>query len=124
MLGRATHTAAELLNVPPNELKARWVCRTLDEYGLQEGEAGDRNIFVYREGFYRGTSIALLFLCLTLFARMIVPGAAIHFTKWLFRFLVCNCLPLQLSLVWLVGFSFKDTSDLPIIVSLARFFPR
>ncbi|MGP8141060.1 MAG: hypothetical protein ACLQBU_04240 [Terriglobales bacterium] len=58
--------------------------RALDEYSVQAGELGDREIFVYREGFYRGTSIACFFLSIALLVRACVPGASIQFTKGLF----------------------------------------
>ncbi len=84
MSERATQTAAGLLGVPAEKIEPRWVYRALDEYAVQSGQAGDRDMFVYREGFYRATSIALFFLSLTLLIRMVVPGASIQFAKWLF----------------------------------------
>jgi hypothetical protein len=43
----------------PGDLTLRWAVRVLDEYSVQNGKPGDRDVFVYREGFYRGCAIAL-----------------------------------------------------------------
>ena len=67
-----------------NASRARWVFRVLDEYNLQFGKPGDRDVFVYREGFYRATSIGLFLLDLSLLVRTLVPGASIAFSKGVF----------------------------------------
>ncbi|MBZ5696771.1 MAG: hypothetical protein LAN36_15605 [Acidobacteriia bacterium] len=62
MRERAQHAARAILGVTseiPSQLEPRWVFRALDEYALQNGKDGDREIFVYREGFYRGTALSL-----------------------------------------------------------------
>lgn len=81
---RARQAASEILKVVPDQLEPRWIFRTLDEYALQIGNVGDRDIFVYREGFYRGTALSLFILSVALLVRMFVPGASILFTKGLF----------------------------------------
>src|SRR6266568_2878749 len=48
MRERADNSAAELLSVPADKIGARWVYRVLDEYAVQTGQAGDRDMFVYR----------------------------------------------------------------------------
>ena len=78
---RAQQTAAEILKVNPGEIEPGWVFRTLDEYALQTGKDGDRDIFVYREGFYRGTALSLFFLSAALLVRLFVPGSSIQFTR-------------------------------------------
>jgi hypothetical protein len=80
--GRAL--AAELLGIPAEKIEAKWLYRTLDEYAVQNGKPGDRDMFIYREGFYRGTCIALFLLSLALLIRLAFPGSSIQFTKWLF----------------------------------------
>lgn len=84
MRDQARHAAAELLGVPAEQLDPRSVYRILDEYAVQTGRPGDRDMFIYREGFYRGTCTALFFLSTTLLVRSIVPGSSIQFTKWLY----------------------------------------
>lgn len=76
--------AAELLGIPAEKIEAKWLYRTLDEYAVQNGKPGDRDMFIYREGFYRGTCIALFLLSVALLIRLAFPGASIQFTKWLF----------------------------------------
>jgi hypothetical protein len=84
MKERARQTAVEILNVHSDQLEPLWVFRTLDEYTVQVGKAGDRDIFIYREGFYRGTAVALFFLSATLIIRMLFAGCSIQFSKGLF----------------------------------------
>lgn len=81
---RAAQLARNLLALGWDEIKPGWVVRTLDEYSVQAGEPGDRDMFVYREGFYRGAAIALFFLSIALLVRAWIPGAAIQFTVGLF----------------------------------------
>lgn len=85
MRERAQEEAGEILKVKPTQLEPRWVFRTLDEYALQTGKDGDRDMFVYREGFYRGTALSLCFLSAALLVRMFSPNASIQFTKGLFQ---------------------------------------
>ena len=49
----ATNLAAKLLGVAPEKLTPGWVFRTLDEYSVQNGEVGDRDMFVYRGNLFR-----------------------------------------------------------------------
>ena len=65
----AFDSAAKILGMEVKDLEARWVYRVLDEYAVQSGQPGDRDMFIYREGFYRGTCISLFFFSAALFAR-------------------------------------------------------
>lgn len=85
MRQRAQEEAGEILKVKSSQLDPGWVFRTLDEYALQTGKDGDRDMFVYREGFYRGTAVSLFFLSAALLVRLFSPCASIRFTKWLFH---------------------------------------
>jgi hypothetical protein len=76
-------SAAELTGVPADHLQPHWIYRILDEYAVQNGKPGDRDMFIYREGFYRGTCISLFFLAATLLVRGTFPGTSIQFTRWL-----------------------------------------
>lgn len=84
MSGRARQVAAELTGIPAEEIESNWVYRVLDEYTVQAGKPGDRDMFIYREGFYRGTCIALFFLSAALLVRMAFSGTSVQFSKWLF----------------------------------------
>jgi hypothetical protein len=81
---QAQQSARRILNVNSDQLEPRWVFRALDEYALQTGKDGDRDMFVYREGFYRGTALSLFFLSAALLVRIFIPGTSIHFTKGMF----------------------------------------
>ncbi len=48
-----------------------------DQALVYAGSPGDREVFVYREGFYRGNCVALAFLGLTLLLRMVCSPAVI-----------------------------------------------
>jgi hypothetical protein len=84
MSERAKETAAQLAGIPARQIDSKWVYRVLDEYSVQAGKPGDRDMFIYREGFYRGTCIALFLLSVALLVRSGFPGTSIQFTKWLF----------------------------------------
>jgi hypothetical protein len=84
MRERALQSARDLLQVAAPEVESRWIVAALDEYTVQSGTAGDREIFVYREGFYRGMALSLFFLSLAIVVRMVFAGASIRFTKGLF----------------------------------------
>jgi hypothetical protein len=81
---QARSATAELLHVPIEQIAPEWAYRVLDEYSVQAGKPGDRDMFIYREGFYRGTCIALCFLSGALLVRAAFSGTSIRFTKWLF----------------------------------------
>jgi hypothetical protein len=78
---RATQVAANLVGIDERDLEPQWVFRILDEYGVQTGKLGDRDMLVYREGFYRGIAIALFFLSVALVIRAVVPGSSVQLTK-------------------------------------------
>jgi hypothetical protein len=84
MSERAQQVAAELIGIPAKEIQSNWVYRVLDEYTVQTGKPGDRDMFIYREGFYRGACIALFCLSAALLVRMVFPGTSVQFSKWLF----------------------------------------
>ncbi len=52
---------ADVANLPPEELYA-----LADEASAARGSAGDRDVYIYREGFYRGMVVALAILALGL----------------------------------------------------------
>jgi hypothetical protein len=90
MKERARQTALKILDINSDQLEPEWVFRTLDQYAAQAGKQGDRDIFIYREGFYRGTAIALCLLAVTLLIRMCFSGCSIEFTKNIFHISRCE----------------------------------
>ena len=82
---QARRAATDLLNADSHpRLDGRVVVQILDEYALQNGKEGDREVFVYREGFYRGTSISLAMLSAALLLRALKAGAAIYLPHGVF----------------------------------------
>jgi hypothetical protein len=78
----AMRNAAALFGVVSKEVEPGWRYRVLDEYSLQTGIPGDRDMFIYREGFYRAGSVALFFLAASVGLRAVIPGAALRLTHW------------------------------------------
>jgi len=57
----------------PRTLRLAALCEAV----AQGGASGDdRDMYIYREGFYRGMGFLLLTLVLALLARALIPGAA------------------------------------------------
>jgi uncharacterized protein YegP (UPF0339 family) len=55
--------------------------RICDVVTVQKAETSERELFTYREGFYRGISVALLIVAVGLFARLIRGPATITLDK-------------------------------------------
>lgn len=49
----------------------KWIYEICDEGIAQSGVASDREIYEYRQGFYRGTSVALMLLAIALLVRLV-----------------------------------------------------
>ena len=67
-------SAAKHLGVP-SDLSAKELYLLCDQALVHKGSMGEREIFVYREGFYRGNSVALAFLTLSLCVRALCTPA-------------------------------------------------
>jgi hypothetical protein len=75
---RAQETLASHLGMAQNETpKPSVTARLCDELAVQYGQLGDRDVFVYREGFYRGSFAAFVLLLVALIVRTIAPDASI-----------------------------------------------
>jgi hypothetical protein len=57
-----------------SEISDIWLERVMDERCIQAGQQGDREVFTYREGFYRGNTIATVLFCAGL-ALCILTGS-------------------------------------------------
>lgn len=53
-----------------NELTPEVICEIADHFVMQHGKTEVRDIYVYREGFYRGMVFGLLFLAIGCFSQM------------------------------------------------------
>jgi hypothetical protein len=61
----------------PNDLAANELYLLCDQTLIHNGSTGERDIFIYREGFYRGNSVALAFLTCSLCIRIVCSPALI-----------------------------------------------
>jgi len=48
------------------QIADEWIQRIMDESCIKVGFLGDRDIFTYREGFYRGSTVAMALFCVGL----------------------------------------------------------
>jgi hypothetical protein len=79
LVKRAQEQLASRLGLAQTETPgAAMTVRLCDEVAIQHGQLGDRDVFVYREGFYRGSVASFILLDLALIVRTIVPGAALR----------------------------------------------
>jgi hypothetical protein len=76
--------AAALMGVPSARVDAVSLFRFADEYAIQHGQMGDREIFVYREGFYKGATVALLALSLAAVLRATFAGTAVRMPSYVY----------------------------------------
>jgi len=76
--------AATLMGVDRSGIDPVCLFRFADEYSLQKGAIGYRDIFVYREGFYRGCTVAFVMLGLALIVRTIYKGTAVAMPSYIY----------------------------------------
>jgi hypothetical protein len=72
----AKKKASLVLGVKAERISHDLLYQVCEEVVAQNGKTTDRDIYIYREGFYRGVFISLLFLTLALFVRAFFPGTA------------------------------------------------
>jgi len=70
--------ASEMLGVDLKEMSPEWLFRICDETMVQRGSCTDREVYQYREGFYRGVTISLLVLAMALIVRAVIPGTSLR----------------------------------------------
>lgn len=58
--------------------------RLCNELAIQYGQLGDRDVFVYREGFYRGSVAAFILFDLAIFVRLVIRGAVLRLPAQVF----------------------------------------
>lgn len=66
-----------LLNCDLKNISAQWLYNICDEAVVQFGCTEDREIYQYREGFYRGLIVSLFVFSLSLILRTVVPVASV-----------------------------------------------
>lgn len=65
------------LKVPSKNLSPKWIYEVASEVTLQHGNSNEREVFQYREGFYRGLTVSLIMLGFGAIARAIIPGTTV-----------------------------------------------
>jgi hypothetical protein len=56
--------AKELTGADVEKVKPRWLYRLCDDAVIRSGKIGERDVYIYREGFYRGTFVGIVFVVL------------------------------------------------------------
>lgn len=85
----AQQAACRAIGLAENtSLNMKTIYEIMDHYNLQHGKTGNRDIYIYREGFYRGLSVGLFILAVGSFIHMTggqtaaaIFGVNITFTK-------------------------------------------
>jgi hypothetical protein len=60
------------------EQKPHFLYQVCDEIIVQYGKTGDRDIYIFREGFYRGSCVAFVILTLALIVRVLRPNTMLN----------------------------------------------
>jgi hypothetical protein len=85
------------------DIAGRTVVKISDEATIQFGKQGERDVYVYREGFYRGMSVGFGALSISLVVRLLRPEAAIEFAHQSYPL---NKAELLVSAILLASFSY------------------
>jgi hypothetical protein len=101
-----------------------WLWRVMDEFCIQHGRVGDREIFTYREGFYRGTTISAALLGAALLLRMSVGAANVRIADTNFYVSRCELIAvfaLASLLAWASYRRFRHFSKYRVARAIAAF---
>jgi len=69
------------LGIKSKTMKPGFIYQVCDEAVLQFGVTSDRDIYIYREGFYRGLTVSFMVLVLGLTVRVLIPGASLNVSE-------------------------------------------
>lgn len=78
LIESVTSKVSSMTQIPPEDVEPELLYEVCGETVAQSGETGDRDLYIYREGFYRGLAVACAMLFLALVVRMLVPGTALN----------------------------------------------
>ena len=73
LISSAKSKVSAMAHVPLQDVKSHLLYRFCDETVVQAGMIHDRDMYIYREGFYRGMAVSFLLLFLALVVRALVP---------------------------------------------------
>lgn len=74
LVAAATGKVSAILDIEETEISTDLLYQVYDEMTAQFGVTSDRDIYIYREGFYRGLTISSLVLAIGLTLRAFIPG--------------------------------------------------
>jgi hypothetical protein len=83
IVASAQSLAAQQSGVKSEDLDSKSLFRIADQYSLN-GPVGDRDVYIYREGFYRGCTVALALLSIALIARALSGWTQLRFPAYVF----------------------------------------
>jgi len=83
VVAAARSKASSILAVDAKGVDSSLLYQICDETVAQLGITSDRDIYIYREGFYRGLTISPLFLCGALLVRATIPGTTLKLSDTL-----------------------------------------
>ncbi len=78
LVQRARLKAGKMLGIDLEDISPGWLFRICDETLVQRGICSDRDMYIYREGFYRGTMVSMLVLAVALTVRAVIPGTSLR----------------------------------------------
>ena len=73
LISLAKSKVSAMAHIPLPDVKSHLLYRFCDETVVQAGMIHDRDMYIYREGFYRGMAVSFLLLLLALVVRALIP---------------------------------------------------
>jgi uncharacterized integral membrane protein len=84
-----------ITGIPSDQLKPYQLYQLCDEFVAHHGKTGEREVYIYREGFHHESIVAFVVLALTLVVRAVRPNAALNLGEttyplsvWMLVFLI------------------------------------
>jgi hypothetical protein len=127
LVEQCRHKIKEWTNADATDFPGQWVYRVCDEAVVRSGKVGDRDLFIYREGFYRGTSMGMIWMCLGMTAMIVrlwffeadgkaIKIGSVELTLWRLVFLAAISLGAA-RLLWLRYWRFAEYRVTQALVS-------
>lgn len=79
LVNAAIHRVGVDYGIDAKDLGPKWLYAIFDQAVVASGHVEDRDIYIYREGFYRGSAVALFALGVAILIRWRVPEASLVF---------------------------------------------
>lgn len=120
----AKERAAALCNADHAMVENVWLQRVMDEFCIQYGHPGDRDIFTYREGFYRGTTVSTGIFGLAILSTIVAGNAQVRIANSIFlvsRWELLALLLISASIAWASYLRFQRFSEYRVARVIAAF---